>query len=494
MAKIIVAGGGICGSAAALMLARDGHDVTLLERDDGPVPDSVEAAWSEWNRRSVAQFRFAHIMLARGHGILARELPDVVERLATNGGLRYNAVDNMLAAIDGATREPEDDRFDSVTGRRSSIEWALATTLAAEPNVTVRRGSAIAGLVAGSAAVAGVPHVTGVRLADGEVLDADLVIDSTGRRSPTPDWITDLGGQAPTEVAEDSGFTYIGRFLRSADGSTPPLLAPILSPLGSISILCIPSDNGTWATTLYAASSDAPMRRLRDPDVFERVVRACPLHAHWLDGEPISEISSMSGVVDRTRRFVVDDVPVVTGLLSIADAHACTNPSIGRGMTLGLMHTVVMRDTVRTHIDSPVELAKAFDAATVTEIDPVARRHPRSRSRPDRDDGGSRRGTRDRARSSREDRRRVARRDPVRRADPRGGSARSSNASPSRWTCCRAKVRSTTCWLSRQASNRSRSPDRIERNSWSWWHDSRSRSRQPRDRRDLGSLAGRARP
>ncbi len=97
MAKIIVAGGGICGSAAALMLARDGHDVTLLERDDGPVPDSVEAAWSEWNRRSVAQFRFAHIMLARGHGILARELPDVVERLAANGGLRYNAVDNMVA-------------------------------------------------------------------------------------------------------------------------------------------------------------------------------------------------------------------------------------------------------------------------------------------------------------------------------------------------------------------------------------------------------------
>ena len=102
-----------------------------------------------------------------------------------------------------------------------------------------------------------------------------------------------------------------------------------------------------------------------------RTCRArCPLHAHWLDGEPISEISSMSGVVDRTRHFVVDDVPVVTGLLSIADAHVCTNPSIGRGMTLGLMHTVVMRDAVRTHIDSPVELAKAFDAATVTEIDP----------------------------------------------------------------------------------------------------------------------------
>jgi 2-polyprenyl-6-methoxyphenol hydroxylase-like FAD-dependent oxidoreductase len=370
MARIIVAGGGICGSAAALMLARDGHDVTVLERDGGPVPASIEAAWDEWDRRSVAQFRFAHVMLARGHSVLARELPDVVDRLAANGGLHYNPVDVMLNEIPGATRLPDDDRFDSVTGRRSSIEWALATTLADEPNITVRRGSAVMGLVAGNSAIPGVPHVAGVRLADGEIVSADLVIDATGRRSPTIDWIAELGGQAPIEAAEDSGFMYIGRFYRSADGSTPQFRAPVLTPLGSISILCIASDNGTWATTLYAASSDAPMRRLRSPEVFDRVISECPLHAHWIDGEPISELSSMSGVVDRTRRFVVDDVPVVTGMLSIADAHACTNPSIGRGMTLGLMHTVVMRDAVRTYIESPVELAKAFDQATAAEIDP----------------------------------------------------------------------------------------------------------------------------
>jgi 2-polyprenyl-6-methoxyphenol hydroxylase-like FAD-dependent oxidoreductase len=370
MARIIVAGGGICGSAAALMLARDGHDVTVLERDDGPVPASVEEAWDEWDRRSVAQFRFAHVMLPRGHSVLAGELPDVVDRVAANGGLHYNLVRAMLERIPGATQLAEDDRFDSVTGRRSSIEWALATTLADEPNVTVRRGSAVMGLVAGDALIPGVLHVSGVRFADGEIISADLVVDATGRRSPTIDWITELSGQAPIEVAEDSGFTYIGRFFRSADGSIPEFRAPVLSPLGSISVLCIASDNGTWSTTLYAASSDAPMRKLRSPDVFERVIRECPLHAHWLDGEPISELSSMSGVVDRTRRFVVDDVPVVTGMLSIADAHACTNPSIGRGMTLGLLHTVVMRDAVRTYIDSPIELAKAFDQATVAEIDP----------------------------------------------------------------------------------------------------------------------------
>lgn len=334
------------------------------------VPAAPHAAWESWTRRSVAQFRFAHVMLARGHSILTDELPDLVGRLEANGGLRLNLVDRMLAQIDGAARLPDDDRFDSVTGRRATIEWALATTLAEEPNVVVRRGCAIEALVAGTEVILGVPNVIGVRLASGEVVPAELVIDASGRRSPTPDWLTALGARPPVEVAEDSGFTYTGRFFCSDDGSVPDVRAPILSPLGSIAVLCIPSDNGTWSTTLYSASSDAPLRRLRDPDVFERVLRACPLHAHWVDGRPISEMASMSGVVDRTRRFVVDDVPVVTGMLSIADAHACTNPSIGRGMTLGLKHVVVMRDTVREHLGAPDELPQAFDAATVSDIDP----------------------------------------------------------------------------------------------------------------------------
>ncbi len=45
---------------------------------------------------------------------------------------------------------------------------------------------------------------------------------------------------------------------------------------------------------------------MRDVERFNAVVRACPLQAHWLDGEPITEVLSMAGVLDRYRRFVVD--------------------------------------------------------------------------------------------------------------------------------------------------------------------------------------------
>src|SRR5215211_5817707 len=222
MARIVVAGGGICGMAAALMLRRDGHDVVVLDRDPGSVPDDVEEAWA-WQRRGVGQFRLAHLLLAAGYQVLVAELPDVPTRLRAAGGFQWNALGDDLARIPGASRRDGDDRFATVTARRPVIEWALATSLDAEPGVDVRRGVAIEGLVTGSSVVAGVPHVVGVRLAGGEEVRGDLVIDATGRRSPTPDWLAAIDARSPDEHAQDIGFTYTGRFFRSPDGSLPDL-------------------------------------------------------------------------------------------------------------------------------------------------------------------------------------------------------------------------------------------------------------------------------
>ncbi len=78
----------------------------------------------------------------------------------------------------------------------------------------------------------------------------------------------------------------------------------------------------------------------------------------------------MAGVVDRHRQFVVDGRPVATGILSVADASSCTNPSLGRGISLGLMHVEVMRNCVRDHFDDPVSLSLAFHERSDTDITP----------------------------------------------------------------------------------------------------------------------------
>ena len=101
-----------------------------------------------------------------------------------------------------------------------------------------------------------------------------------------------------------------------------------------------------------------------------KAIRACPLHAHWLDGEAMTPVLAMSGIADRYRRFVIDGTPVATGFVGIADAWACTNPSAGRGLTVGFLHALRLRDALRAHGDNPGALVEDFDRRTEEDIAP----------------------------------------------------------------------------------------------------------------------------
>jgi 2-polyprenyl-6-methoxyphenol hydroxylase-like FAD-dependent oxidoreductase len=370
MARIVVVGGAVSGLSAAMLLARDGNEVTLLERDSEPPPESPEEAWESWRRDGIGQFRQAHYLQPRARLLLDSELPDVNDALAAAGALSFDVLGLMPPSIADREPRPGDERFRTLTARRSTVEQVFARAAARQPGLSVRRGVAVDGLVKGSSAASGRPHVAGVRTAAGEEIRADLVVDAMGRRSWLPAWLRELGAPPIHEEAEDSGFMYYTRFFRSSDGRTPQPRAPLLTPIGSFSILTLPADRGTWSVTLYASAGDRAMKSLRHPERWEAVVKACPFHAHWLDGQPITGVLPIAGVVDRLRRLRHEEAPVATGVAAVGDAWACTNPSLGRGIALGLLHAVRLRDVVRAHVGDPAALAEAWDAETEAELTP----------------------------------------------------------------------------------------------------------------------------
>ena len=159
---VLIIGAGICGLGTALLLARDGHDVTVLEADDDPLPESPQAAWTQWARKGVAQFRQPHNFMPGLRLLLEAELPDVQDALRSAGASRYDLLNPLPPVFTDRSPRPIDDKLWTYTARRPAAEWVFANVVNAESKVTVRRGVRVTGLVSGPEVMTGTPHVVGV--------------------------------------------------------------------------------------------------------------------------------------------------------------------------------------------------------------------------------------------------------------------------------------------------------------------------------------------
>jgi hypothetical protein len=82
----------------------------------------------------------------------------------------------------------------------------------------------------------------------------------------------------------------------------------------------------------------------------------------------------MAKIEDRHRTFVIDGKPVATGVLALADSWACTNPSVGRGISIGVSHAAALRDLLHDWNGSapsdPVDVARAWYDSTMQSVEP----------------------------------------------------------------------------------------------------------------------------
>jgi flavin-dependent dehydrogenase len=371
MARVVIVGAGIVGLGTAMLLAGDGHQVTVLERDSAPPPEIAGDAWYGWERRGVNQFRQPHGLQPRFCQLVEAELPHAARALEAAGAFRTNLIRAMPVSMTGGWRDG-DERFDWLTGRRPFVEAVFSAQASSTPGIEIRRGVGVAGLVAGRPDQSAVPHVTGVKAESGEEVPGDLVVDMGGRRSALPSWLVALGARPTTEEREDSGFMYFGRHFCSADGSAPPLIGPPKIDWGTISSLSLPADNGTWCLGIVTAAKDKALFGLRRLDRWEAVVRSLPLVAHFLDGKPIDDgVAVITRLEDRYRAFLVDGHPVATGVVGVGDSWAASNPAVGRGISIGMLHARVLRDTIReVGLDQPGVFAQRFHDRTAETIEP----------------------------------------------------------------------------------------------------------------------------
>ncbi len=313
--RTTIVGSGPAGMASALLLARAGHEVTLVDRDPGPAPGRA------WDRVGVMQFHLPHAFRFQSRQLLEQRLPDVYEAVLAAGA--------TLAAPEGAPPEAAMLRI-----RRSLFERAFWESVDREPRVTRRTGLA-RHLEVRDGVVVGV-HV------DGRLHAADLVVDAGGRRaSLSAPWRPDAG-----QVA--CGMAYAARQYQLRPGAEPgpsnggPAVA---SEHDGFLTLLFPHDAGTFTVLVVRPADDRELAGLRDVGAFEEACRLLPVISEWTDparSTPIDAVRAGAGLVNAFR----GQSRSTEGVLAIGDAWCTTNPQGGRGITLGMQSAAALADLV----------------------------------------------------------------------------------------------------------------------------------------------------
>jgi len=350
--SVVVMGAGVTGLSVSILLARDGHQVTLVDRDSLVLGEPQDAA--EWRRPGIPHFLLPHAFIPRGRELLRDHFPDVYAALIGAGA---HDVDTR-PKIPGPPWEG-DEQLQYVAVRRPLIEWALRQAVHAEPLVDVRDATHVTGLTVNAG------RVSGVAIDDGDVA-ADLVVDAMGRRSPTREWLGQGGVDVGSVESSDCSVIYYSRYYRQRPGFDLPDGPWLFGPRGDLGYLgfsLFPGDNGTFAALLAVPTGDLQWRDLKNAQVFESAVASIPAMRAWVDPagvEPITGVLPMAGL----RNTRLDAEPMLAaGLVPVGDAYGHLDPVLAHGLAFGMIHAVELTRCLDRHDDLDEALA-AYGAAT----------------------------------------------------------------------------------------------------------------------------------
>ncbi len=341
--RAVVIGGGLAGMLAAAVLADFADEVTVIERDTlptGPEP-----------RTSLPQARHVHLLWSGGARAFEKLLPGITDGWLAAGARRIPLPTGLvtLTAEGWLRRWPEMQYMIACT--RDLLDWVVRERVLKRPGITLLERHTMQGLEGDGR------RVTGVRVhtADGGELtvDADFVLDASGRGSRATEWLQALG-VGPVEEAEvDSGLVYASRAYRAPEGSEDFPIVNVQSnpaePVPGRTATIVPVEQGRWLVTLSGTRGGEPTR---DPQQFEEFARSI---RHPIVGElismtsPLSEEVTLSRSTVNRRRYFEKVAHWPEGFAVVGDSVATYNPLYGQGMTVAAQGLVELRDALRTH-------------------------------------------------------------------------------------------------------------------------------------------------
>lgn len=327
--RAVVLGAGLAGMLAAHVLTRHADTVTVIDRDT--LPDGPRL------RKGLPQARHAHLLMSGGARTVQTMLPGALDRLAAAGAHRIRLPSDVVSLTAYGWQQRFGGAQYMITCSRELLDWVVRDEASRHPAITVLDGAEVLGLRGDAHRVSGVDVLSGDGSGRSVRLDADLVVDCTGRGSPAKKWLADLGVAEVGEEIVDSGLRYSSRIFRAPAGAEKGF--PVVSVYpdhrsgrpGQSAVL-VPIEGGRWIVTISGTRGAEPPNgedgfvefaaAVRDPVVGRLIARA----------EPLTEVQGSRSTANR-RLHYERSTAWPEGFVVLGDALAAFNPVYGHGMS-----------------------------------------------------------------------------------------------------------------------------------------------------------------
>lgn len=366
--SVIVLGGSMAGIWTARVLAEHFARVTIVERDQLPVQAE--------HRPGVPQDRQYHILLRRGLQIMEELFPGADKKLLDADAIQFDEINDVKTKFQGEWLPQYPSGEFLLACSRVLLETTLRDQLRRYPGVEITDGTEATALVAGESR----QRITGVRIRQRRgpergkesVLEADFVVDATGRNSRTPEWLAAIGYSRPKETVINPQLGYVSRYYRQPEGHAARWQMMYVlpnPPAGTRSGLIFPQEENTWVVMMAGANRDYPPTDEAGFDAFARSIDP-QFHQVLQTAKPLTSAYGYRRTANRWRHYE-SLTPWPSGFAVVGDAFCGFNPVYGQGMTVAAMTAVALDEELRRTDDRLEGLATRFQAQVAEVTRPV---------------------------------------------------------------------------------------------------------------------------
>ena len=329
----VVVGCSIGGMLAARVLADHFDRVTVIERDR--LPEGSE------NRPGVPHARHLHFFFKRGLMAAEELFPGVTADLLAAGSHLLDQGKDFRILYRSGWSPRKKIGLELCTFTRPLLEATMRNHLLRNPKVTVCEGFEVAGLVMDEDQA----RVRGVRIkprhqdpntpVEVETLDAELVVDTSGRGSKAPEWLEAVGFEKPEETVVDAFWGYATRIYEPVEDLRKDwkvLFVMNRPPYQPRAGIIQPIEGNRWLVTIAGVMHDYPPTDEEGFLQFAKSLSAPELYRAIQHAKPLSRISGYRRTENRLRRYEKARIP--QGFAALGDSVCGFNPVYGVGMTL----------------------------------------------------------------------------------------------------------------------------------------------------------------